>query len=244
MLKLFQPARAFGLPNPSAFCVKLETYLRMANIPYEIAVGEPRDAPKGKVPWIDDGGYLLADSTFIIAYLKKKHGDVLDGQLTVHQQALGHAIKKLVEDSLYFVSSYSKWVEDEGFKIYAAQLFAGMPEEQLKYVPDMVRKRAIEKLHAQGIGRHSSAEVYELGVQDVESFAELLGTGEYLFGDHPTSFDASAFGVIGNLKDGPFPSPVRDAIRSTGRVADYIDRIREEYFADIFQDAAQMAEPR
>lgn len=233
MLKLFQPARAFGLPNPSAFCVKLETYLRMAHIPYETVIGEPRDAPKGKVPWIDDEGHILGDSTFIIAYLKGKHGDVLDARLTVHEQALGHAIKKLLEESLYFVSSYSKWAEDKGFEIYAAQLFAGMPEEQLKYVPDMVRKRAIDKLHAQGIGRHSSAEVYELGVQDVESFAELLGAGPYLFGNRPTSFDASAFGVVGNLKDGPFPSPVRDAIRATKTVADYIDRIRHEYFADI-----------
>ena len=235
MLKLYQPLRAFGLPNPSAFCVKLETYLRMANIPYEIAAGAPADAPKGKIPWIDDDGHVLGDSTFIIAYLKQKHGDPLDARLTPHERALGHAIKKLVEESLYFVSSYSKWAEDEGFKIYAAQLFAGMPAEQLKYVPDAVRKRAVDKLHAQGIARHSNAEVYELGIQDVASFAELLGAGTYLFGDQPTSFDASAFGVIGNLKDGPFASPVRDAVRETKHIADYIDRIRHEYFPDIEQ---------
>lgn len=235
MLKLYQPARAFGLPNPSAFCVKLETYLRMADIPYEIALGEPRDAPKGKVPWIEDDGQVLADSTFIIDYLAKKHGDVLDARLTSRQQALGHAIKKLVEESLYFVSSYSKWVDDTGFQIYAAELFAGMPAEQRKYVPDMVRKRAVDKLHAQGIGRHASAEVYALGLRDVTSFAELLAAGPFLFGDQPTSFDASAFGVIGNLKDGPFASPVRDAIRATKNIADYIDRIRHEYFPDIGQ---------
>ena len=235
MLKLFQPPRAFGLPNPSAFCVKLETYLRMADIPYDIADGAPADAPKGKIPWIDDDGYVLGDSTFIIAYLMKKHGDPLDGRLTSHQKALGHAIKKLLEESLYFVSSYSKWAEDEGFKIYAAELFSGMPEEQFKYVPDRLRKRVLDKFHAQGIGRHTSAEVYELGIQDVISFAELLGTGPYLFGDHPTSFDAIAFGVIGNLKDGPFASPVRDAVREIKHIADYIDRIRHKYFSDIEQ---------
>lgn len=233
MLKLYQPLRAFGLPNPSAFCVKLETYLRMADIPYEIAAGAPADGPKGKIPWIEDGDEVLGDSTFIIAYLKKEHGDPLDANLTRQQLALGHAIKKLVEESLYFVSSYSKWAEDEGFKIYAAQLFAGMPAEQLEYVPDMVRKRAVDKLRAQGIARHSSTEVYELGIQDVASFAELLGAGPFLFGDQPTSFDASAFGVMGNLKDGPFASPVRDAVRETKNIADYIDRIRGDYFADI-----------
>jgi len=232
-LKLFQPARAYGLPNPSAFCVKLETYLRMAGISYETAVGDPRQAPKGKVPWIEDNGYVLGDSTFIIEYLRRQHGDPLDGRLTPRQQAEGHVIQIMLEESLYFISSYSKWVEDDGFAIYSAELFAGMPAEQLEYVPDMVRKRAIEKLHAQGIARHSRAEVHELGIRDVCSFSELLGAGPFLFGNQPTSFDACALGVIGNIKDGPFASPVRDTIRSTNNIADYIDRMRRDYFADL-----------
>jgi glutathione S-transferase len=131
----------------------------MAGIPYELEFGDPRDAPKGKVPWIDDDDYILGDSTFIIDYLKDKFGDPLDSILSRKDQALGHAIKRMLEESLYFVSSYSKWVEDEGFAIYSAELFAGMPEEKLKYVPDMVRKRALEKLSAQGVGRHSRDEV-------------------------------------------------------------------------------------
>jgi glutathione S-transferase len=232
VLTLYQPKRAFGLPNPSAFCVKLETYLRMAEIPYEAAVGDPQGAPKGKVPWIDDDGHVLGDSTFVIDYLKQKHGDPLDDWLTSRQLAEGHAIQKMLEESLYFVSSYSKWVEDDGFAIYSAELFAGMPTEQLEYVPDMVRKLVIEKLKAQGIARHSRAEVYDLGIRDVVAFAALLGDGPFLFGEQPTSFDAIAFGVIGNLKDGPFTGPVQDKIRSIDNVVSYIDRIRVRYFAD------------
>ena len=205
----------------------------MAGINYEVAFGDPRDAPKGKVPWIDDDGHVLGDSTFIINYLKQKYGDPLDGGLTSQQQAMGHAIQKMLEDSLYYVSSYSKWVDDDGFAIYSAELFAGMPAEQLEHVPPMVRKRVIDKLHAQGIARHSRDEVHELGLQDVQAFGALLGNGPYLFGDQPTSFDASAFGVIGNIKDGPFVSPVRDAVRNIRNIADYIDRIRQQYFADV-----------
>lgn len=233
MIKLFQPKRALGLPNPSAFCVKLETYLRMADIAYATAFGEPRNAPKGKVPWIEDDGEIIADSSFVIAHLKEKYGDPLDCRLTARELALGHAVQRMVEDSLYFVSSYTKWVEDDGFKLYAAELFAGMPEEQLKYIPDMVRKRAIEKLNAQGVARHQPAEVYAIGNKDIASFSALLGDNDYLFGRTPTSYDASAFGVIGNLKDGPFQSPVIDTIRSTANVAAYIDRIRSRYYADL-----------
>ena len=39
MITLHQPKRAFGLPCPSAFCVKLEAYLRMAEVPYELLEG-------------------------------------------------------------------------------------------------------------------------------------------------------------------------------------------------------------
>jgi len=235
LIKLYQPRRAFGLPNPSAFCVKLEAYLRMAGLSYEPVYGEPGDAPKGKVPWIDDDGHILADSNFIIGYLKDTYGDRLDSRLSGKEQALGHAIKRMLEESLYFVSSYSKWVEDEGFATYSAELFAGMPEEQLRYVPEMVRKRAIEKLSVQGIGRHNRDEVYEIGLRDVASFEELLTDANFLFADQPTSFDASAFGVVGNLRDGPFPSPVRDALQKSPKISAYIDRIRNTYFGDILE---------
>ncbi len=232
-MKLYQPKRAFGLPCPSAFCVKLEMYLRMAEIPYERAEGDPRSAPKGKVPWIEVDDFVLGDSAFIIDYLKQQHGDPLDGQLTPRQQAEGHAIRRMLEDNLYFIASYTKWADDEAFAIYAAELFDGMPAEQLEYVPPMVRKKALDKFDSQGIGRHNEAEIYALGIQDIEAFSTLLGDKEFLFGDQPSSFDASAFGVIGNLKDGPFKSPVRDAARSTTNVSDYIDRIRQTYFADV-----------
>ena len=115
---------------------------------------------------------------------------------------------------------------------------AGMPAEQLEYVPAMVRKRAIEKLHAQGIARHSRDEVNELGIRDVLAFSELLGTESFLFGEQPTSFDACAYGVIGNIKDGPFAGPVRDKINNTANIAAYIDRIRKQYFSDLDEGSA------
>ena len=51
MIKLYQFAPAFGLPNTSSFCLKLETYLRMVEIPFEsVYSNEMGKAPKGKMP--------------------------------------------------------------------------------------------------------------------------------------------------------------------------------------------------
>ena len=62
MITLNQFARVWGIPNPSPFCTKVETYLRMAGIPYEVADAVPPQAPKGKLPYITDGGRKIADS--------------------------------------------------------------------------------------------------------------------------------------------------------------------------------------
>ena len=37
MITLHQPPRAWGMPNVSPFCVKLETYLRMTGVEYQVA---------------------------------------------------------------------------------------------------------------------------------------------------------------------------------------------------------------
>lgn len=67
MIELVQFAPAFGLPNASRFCMKMETCLRMAGLPFELVnSGDVMKAPKHKLPYIDDGGAIVADTGFII----------------------------------------------------------------------------------------------------------------------------------------------------------------------------------
>jgi glutathione S-transferase len=75
MIKLYQFNPAFGLPNPSPFCMKLKTYLRMTRIPFEIVPNASLAmAPKGKMPYIEDQGRVIGDSGLIIDYLKATYG--------------------------------------------------------------------------------------------------------------------------------------------------------------------------
>ncbi len=63
-IKLFQFPRMFGIPNLSPFCCKMETWLRIAGIPYEVVdTPDPRKGPKGKLPFIDDGGIRAMESS-------------------------------------------------------------------------------------------------------------------------------------------------------------------------------------
>ena len=86
MITLFQPPAFWGIPNISPACMKLETWLRMTGIPYQIAPPDMSAAPKGKIPYIDDEGTLMGDSTLIIEHLSKKHNKDLDQGLSGAEQ--------------------------------------------------------------------------------------------------------------------------------------------------------------
>ncbi|WP_437834850.1 glutathione S-transferase N-terminal domain-containing protein [Sorangium sp. So ce1153] len=53
--------------------MKLETWLRIAGIPYETAPLDLAAAPKGKVPYIEEAGVRIGDSTLIIDHLQRTH---------------------------------------------------------------------------------------------------------------------------------------------------------------------------
>lgn len=119
MLKLYQFAPAFGLPNPSNFCLKLETYLRMADIPFESVYGmEMNKAPKGKMPYIEDSGNTIGDSNFIIEYLKQTYGDKLEAHLTPSEIALSLAMRfGLWDFGKYFVGTFRLTAEGESSRV-------------------------------------------------------------------------------------------------------------------------------
>src|SRR5262245_22642750 len=61
--------------NVSPFSLKLRTWLKLASIPYEVRPSLAlHKAPKGKLPYILDGGTPLGDSSLIIRHLKRSRG--------------------------------------------------------------------------------------------------------------------------------------------------------------------------
>jgi len=65
MITLYSFGPGFGLPDPSPFVTKAEVLLKMAELPYRTDTTGFKKAPKGKLPYIDDEGKMIADSTFI-----------------------------------------------------------------------------------------------------------------------------------------------------------------------------------
>ena len=101
MLTLYQFEPALGLPNTSPFCMKLETYLRMTGLDYQVDTSaDVRKAPKGKLPYIEDQGKIIPDSNFILDYLKTTYGNPLDEHLSDYDAAIALGMQRLIEEQI------------------------------------------------------------------------------------------------------------------------------------------------
>ena len=109
MITLYTFGLAFGLPDPSPFVTKAEVLLKMAGLAYRIDNTGFRRAPKGKLPYIDDDGERIADSTFIRWHLENKYHIDFEKGLSAEQRAIGWAFEKMAEDNLYWALVDARW---------------------------------------------------------------------------------------------------------------------------------------
>jgi glutathione S-transferase len=175
MITLFAFGPYFGLPDASPFCIKAETLLKMAKLPYSKNLSGFAKAPKGKQPYIRDGETIVADSTFIRDYIEAKYGIDLDNNLTSAERATGWALEKMCEEHLYWAIVRARWVDDANFAKGPARFFDAVPAPLRPAVRNVARRRVRKYLHAHGLGRHSPDEILSLARRDIDAIAAVLG---------------------------------------------------------------------
>lgn len=229
-LYCFQPAG--GLPDASPFVVKTMTLLKMAGIDYDSNSGGFTQAPKGKKPYINDDGQIVADSTFIRFHLEENHGVDFDAHLSEEQKAIGWCAEKMCEEHLYWVIAYSMWLDDANFERGAAKFFNKLPAFARPLAKFYMRRRVRKNLWSQGIGRHSASEIAALGVRDIEALSALIGDKPYLFGDEPCGADATVFAFLAAVMSPLLETAYRDAALEKPNLVAYRDRMMAQYFVD------------
>ena len=233
MIKVFNFAPAWGLPSPSPFGLKLETYMRMAGIPYECEyVQRMTDSPKRTVPWIQDGDLVLADSGFIIEHLKQQHGDRLNDGLTPAELATAHAVRRMVEENLARIIGYTRWLTDENWPATFEVGFGAMDEPWKTDISTKARVKIGEDMELHGIGRHTAKEVQHIGLLDVKTLEEMLSDKRYLLDDQPREVDASVFGIVVQYIVPPLESAISDYARKSRPLTEYCENILQRYFPE------------
>jgi glutathione S-transferase len=221
------------LPSLSPFCTKTDLYLRMRGLEFRNINGDPRKAPMGKLPFIDDGGQKIADSQLIVDHLEKTRPEPLDAGLSAESSARGHAIRRMLEEGLYFAAVYARWADDRYWPEFKKTISAKMPiPGPLKpIIMPKIRKGVLKSLLSQGTGRHEPDQVYAFAERDLDALVTLLGEGPYLLGDTPRSVDAVAFGFLAQGVMCDIPSRLADIIKSKPALVAYVERLKDAYYS-------------
>ena len=223
-IELHQFSRAFGLPNPGPFCMKLEAFLRQANIDYRVVeCNDHRKAPKGKVPFIVYNGERIGDSNLIIERLSQDFKVDLDAGLSDQEKAIHHSMRAMLDEHLYFVLVYGRWMNDDNWPILRNTLFAAIPKLIRGVITSKIRDKVSGDLSAQGIAKHSPEEIYAMGIKDVEALATYL-SGKTWFGNNkPCLLDISAVTMLASFLKVPMNTPVKAHINSNPQLVKYIE---------------------
>lgn len=235
MIKLYKFGQIGDVCDASPFCVKVEAYLKLTGLPYETLSGPQylRKAPKGKLPYIEDSGKIIPDSSFILKYLKDTYGDTIDNHLSVEDKAIAHAFIKMIDENLYWALVHGRWKFEHNVAILNKAFFDDIPFPLNKIIAFKARNDVLKALYRQGMGRHSDDEVVEIGNRDLKALSDFLGSKIYFFGDKPTSLDATAYGILSQMIQVPiFIAPIFDKAKSYKNLVEFTDRFYKNYFQD------------
>lgn len=256
-LPKFTLYRGFA-PTPnhvwSPFVNKLETRLRLGGITsYTLETGNPRQAPRGKIPYISlpdsfsprggGGGQLLGDTALITAnFIREGVLRDLNAGLSPAEAAQDLAIRALCEDKLYFYLTRERWVDN--FYTMRDGVLAALPYPVRVLVGNLAYRGVTSTLHGQGAGRYSDNEVHELKKEVWESLDALVSESRmrgahssdgpfWVLGkEKPTEADATVYGfVVASLVCTAAPE-TQKTVRGFPSLVDYAKRIHDIYFGE------------
>ena len=139
----------------------------------------------------------------------------------------------MLEEHLYFLSVYERWLIDENFEKGPRQFFNMAPTPIRPIIRAVIRRKVRKMLAAQGLGRHSAAERLELAKGDVDCVSALLGNNTYLLGDKVCGADATVFGSLFSASSPLFNTELGAYIRSQPKIMAYLKRLSSKYYPEL-----------
>ncbi len=225
MIKLTVYPASFEEPTASPFCMKSICMLHAAGLPYEIIeTGDPRGAPKQKLPFIEVDAQQIPDSEQIRSLIETAADLGFDEGLTERQRGISRAIIRMVEEHVYFAIVADRWGEDDNWEHVRRAFFSDIPVIIRGFVTRQVRKQALAQLDGQGIGRHSPEERFDRVRRDVIAIREILGDKPFLFGENPTAADYSVVPILRASIVTPVTKPLAAFIKSDPSLMAYVTR--------------------
>lgn len=238
---LHQFPRGKEIPSLSPSCLKIETFLKINEIPYENQYGF-KTGRKGKLPWVEYKGESQADPRSIIEFLSEKFDANLDSSLSADQNAIGRAVSAMLEENTYWVLVYNRYLDNfnEFKKIMAQGAGIGFNVGQ-----KMHQRKMTKDLDGHGLARNTKEEVYKIAEEDIKALSTILGEKDYMMGENISSFDCTIFGLCANILYSSMDSPMKTYLDENAQnVCNLCNKIKDTYWPDWTEVVeAEKAEP-
>jgi glutathione S-transferase len=227
MLELVVLPPAFGLRNVSPFCLKSEMLMRSLKLEHKMSeLGDPRKAPKGKLPFLIDDGVKIADSELITEHLEHKTDGGVYGGLSEAQKAQGVALSRLAEDHLYWIMVASRWLDEDWFPNIVEGFFGIIPWPIRSIVANGARKQMAKTYDLHGLGRHTLAEQKEFAQRDLGALNHAVPESGFLFGESPNIYDFTIAGMMAGIFDNKPATWLTTIAEPYERLRQYTERVQ------------------
>ncbi len=213
MLTLYSYPDLFGVADNNPYGLKVYAFLKLCKLGFRHEhILDTKDAPRGQLPYLQDGDETIGDSDAIITHLIARYPLPLDDGLTASQRNTDHLIRRMLDD-LYWVMSYSRWKDERFWPLFRDALLRthpGINEAAL----EAAQAYNFKRYQYQGIGRYERDEVYARGIADLRVLADLVPASGFLFGAKPSSCDAAIYGFIANIYFYEIDTPLKEFLLS------------------------------
>jgi len=116
-------------------------------------------------------------------------------------------------------------VKTDRHKMIGDKLLSDLPKFLRGFIFGLIAKGVRKSAEGQGITRHTDAEIFDLGLDDVKAIEMTLGDKDFILADKPAEVDATAYAFLHGMAAEVFPTPIQAHIRSSEKLMAYLDRM-------------------
>jgi len=218
----------------SPFALKLETWLRLANIKYENIFTTKFHPKTHQIPYIELNGESLSDSNLIISQLTAQFGVSLDNELSREQLAMSQAATSMVEN--YTAQTGFHYRYGHNMSSFVEFLKLGEYFNNPRAVRFWARFQPFStklRNHLSGLSRPENATVWSLASKDLLALSAWLGDKQFFHGSSPSSVDCMLFGQLAQFLYIDIGFPQKTFLESECRnLVDFVARMKEKYWRD------------